>query len=108
MRKVFRQILTIEEARKILFSRYKPIPKVEEVDLLSATGRVLAEDVYSAISVPPFDRATMDGFAVKAEDTFLAEENNPVKLKVLGKIEAGDWVDEELREGEAFEVSTGS
>ncbi|MEM0265763.1 MAG: molybdopterin biosynthesis protein [Archaeoglobaceae archaeon] len=108
MRKVFRQILTIEEARKILFSRYKPIPKVEEVDLLSATGRVLAEDVYSAISVPPFDRATMDGFAVKAEDTFLAEENNPVKLKVLGKIEAGDWVDAELREGEAFEVSTGS
>lgn len=108
MRKVFRHILTIEEAKKVLFSRYNPTPRVEEVDLLFATGRVLAEDVYSAISVPPFDRAAMDGFAVKAEDTFLAEENNPVRLKVLGKIEAGEWVNVEIKKGEAFEVSTGS
>lgn len=108
MRKVFRQILTIEEAKKILFSRYKPVPEVEEVEILSATGRVLAEDVYSEISVPPFDRATMDGFAVRAEDTFSAEENNPVKLRVLGKIEAGDWVDAEINRGETFEVSTGA
>ncbi len=108
MRKVFRQILTIEEAKNLLFSRYKPIPRVEELDILSATGRVLAEDVYSKISVPPFDRATVDGFAVKAEDTFSAEEDNPVKLRVLGKIEAGDWVELEVRSGEAFEISTGS
>lgn len=108
MRKVFRQILTVEEAKRLLFSRYKPVPEVEEVEILSATGRVLAEDVYSAISVPPFDRATMDGYAVIAEDTFLAEENKPVKLRVLGKIEAGEWVEDEIRKGEAFEVSTGS
>lgn len=108
MRRVFRQISTVEEAKKLLFSRYKLHPKFEEVDLLSATEKILAEDVHSRVSVPPFDRATMDGFAVRAEDTFPAEENNPVRLKILGKIEAGEWVDAEVGRGECFEVSTGS
>ncbi|MEM4524210.1 MAG: hypothetical protein QXF29_03795 [Archaeoglobaceae archaeon] len=108
MRKVFREISTIEEVLEILKKRCKLNREVEEVKILDATGRVLAEDVHAAVSVPPFDRATMDGYAVKAEDTFTADENSPVKLKLLGKIEAGDWPEVELKNGEAIEVSTGA
>ena len=51
-----------------------------EVELTNALGKVLAEDVTSTIDVPGFDRSTMDGYAVKAQDTFSANE---VKTKIL-------------------------
>ena len=108
MRKVFRQISTIEESLKAIESFCNLKREVEEIDILNATGRVLAEDVYAVVSVPPFDRATMDGYALKAEDTFGADEDNPVRLKVIGKVEAGEWPNSEVRKGEAMEVSTGA
>ena len=45
--------------------------------LLEAYNRVLAEDVVSMLDIPPFSRSTVDGYAVKAEDTFEADENQP-------------------------------
>ncbi len=108
MRKVFRQISTIEESLKAIESFCNLKREVEEIDILNATGRVLAEDVYAVVSVPPFDRATMDGYALKAEDTFGADEDNPVRLKVIGKVEAGEWPNSEVRKGEAMEISTGA
>ena len=89
MRKIFRELVSIDEAIKRLYRNYKPKRFVEEVSLSKAFGRIAAKDIYSNIDIPPFDRATMDGFAVKAEDTFEAEEDNPVNLKVVGYIEAG-------------------
>ncbi len=106
--KVFRDVILLEEAIKKLKEFYKPKPKVEEVDLFNATGRVSAEDVYAISDVPPFDRATMDGYAVKAEDTFEADEENPVRLKVLGYISAGEWKDIEVTNGCAVEIATGA
>ncbi len=51
-----------------------------------ALGRVLAEDVTSPPSTsPPFDRAKVDGYAVRAEDTFMASESEPVRLRVVGR-----------------------
>lgn len=108
MRKVFRRILSVEEARKILSEHYKVKREVEELELLSSNGRILAEDLRSPISLPPFDRAAMDGYAVKSEDTFLADESNPVKLKVKGRISAGEWSELEVEKGEAVEVATGA
>jgi putative molybdopterin biosynthesis protein len=108
MRRVFREVVSVEEARKILLEHFRVKREVEEVDLLSSNGRILAENIRSPISIPPFDRAVMDGYAVKAEDTFFADETNPVRLRVIGRIEAGDWSELELRVGEAVEVSTGS
>ena len=108
MRKVFRQISTIEEALKAIESFCNLKREVEEIDILNATGRVLAEDVHAVVSVPPFDRATMDGYALRAEDTFGADEDNPVRLKVIGKVEAGEWPNSEVGKGEAMEVSTGA
>jgi len=60
------------------------------------------------IDVPSFDRATMDGFAVVTEDTFSAQEDKPAKLKIVGKVEAGDEPDIEVRRGEAAEIATGA
>lgn len=80
----------------------------EEVDLLEAVNRVLAEDVVAEIDVPPFDRALMDGYAVRSEDTYLAQEDNPVTLKVVGSIRAGDTPDIQVKRGEAVEIATGA
>ncbi len=108
MRKVFRDVVTIDEARNLLFNHFTPKRAVETVPLHLAVGRVLAKDVYALTDVPPFDRATMDGYAVRAEDTFTAEEDNPVILKVTGVIEAGKKPEIEVNRGEAAEIATGA
>ncbi|WP_456329534.1 molybdopterin biosynthesis protein [Archaeoglobus sp.] len=108
MRKVFRDVVTIDEARNLLFKYFSPQRTVETVPLYLAVNRVLANDVYALTDVPPFDRATMDGYAVRAEDTFTAEEDNPVSLKVTGVIEAGKKPEVEVSRGEAIEIATGA
>ena len=106
-RKIFKDVLSVDEVFKKMES-FIPERKVEEVDLLKATGRVAAEDVYSISDVPPFDRATMDGFAVRAEDTFDADEDNPVRLKIIGSVAAGDRPSVTVGRGEAVEIATGA
>ncbi len=108
-RKVFRTLLSIEEARKKLYEHISPHPLgVEEVAVPEALNRTIAEDIECTIDVPGFDRASMDGYAVKARDTFGAEERRPVKLRVVGSIEAGDDPQVEVESGEAIEISTGA
>ncbi len=108
-RKIFRELISVEEARQRLLTHFQPQPLgVETVALENAYGRVLGENVEAGIDVPPFDRATMDGFAVRAEDTYGADEDRPVELKVVGKVSAGEKPEVELSEGEAVEVATGA
>ncbi|WP_456469143.1 molybdopterin biosynthesis protein [Archaeoglobus sp.] len=108
MRKIFRDIVTVNEAIDRLYSFYTPKKQVKEVEIRYAVGRIVAEDVYAKSDVPPFDRATMDGYAVRAEDTFQAEEDNPVRLKIVGVVEAGERSELEVKEGEAAEIATGA
>jgi len=108
-RKVFRQLQSLESAIATLWASWNvTTPSIEQVPLEQSHSRVLAEDVFSAIDVPGFDRAAMDGFAVTAEDTFSADEQNPVKLKVLGQLEAGDASAYVASRGEAIEIATGA
>src|SRR5271167_4063173 len=58
----------------------------EEVVLADALGRVLADDVVAPLDVPGFDRSNVDGFAVRAEDTFGATEERPRTLRLTGEI----------------------
>jgi putative molybdopterin biosynthesis protein len=81
-----RQFLTVmsaDEARARFESALslKPLG-VERVPLTDSLGRILSEDVVSAIDVPGFDRASMDGFALRSEDTIGATEENPARLKL--------------------------
>src|SRR5947209_16558366 len=57
----------------------------EEIGLAVALGRVLARDVVAPVDVPGFDRSNVDGFAVRAEDTYGASEGQPRRLRVNGE-----------------------
>lgn len=87
-RKEFHELASIERAEQILKSIISRSVTVVLLDL--AHHRVLAEDVFAPIDVPSFDRADMDGYAVRAEDTYTAREEAPVELKLIGRIPAGD------------------
>jgi putative molybdopterin biosynthesis protein len=80
----------------------------ERVPLADARGRVLAERIDAPIDVPGFDRASMDGYAVRARDTFGADEADPIVLDLVGSVHAGEEPDVEVGEGEAAEISTGA
>ena len=83
------------------------VPDIEMISLASAQKRILAKNIFSPIDVPGFDRATMDGFAVIAEDTFGAEESRPKRLKIVDRVEAGEIPKVGIKSGEAIEISTG-
>ncbi len=76
----------------------------ETVSILEAAGYVLAEDVHSDIAMPPFDKSTMDGYALKASDVAAA----PAILKVVGVIPAGAFPEFEICSGQAAKIMTGA
>lgn len=93
---------------KAIISNFQTIKKIEEVSIEQSLYRVLAEDTYATINLPPFRKVTMDGFAVVSEDTFTASEDNPVELKLLEVIGAGDVPEKIVKKGFCTEVGTGS
>ncbi|RLF45103.1 MAG: molybdenum cofactor biosynthesis protein [Thermoplasmata archaeon] len=106
--KPFHRLISFEEAKKIIMENTKEIERIEEVDILEAVERVLAIDIHATFNVPGFKRAAMDGYAVKAEDTFNASLTNPKKLKLVGKIFAGEKSDKRIGEGECMQIATGA
>ncbi|NJD77527.1 MAG: molybdopterin biosynthesis protein [Candidatus Methanoperedens sp.] len=109
VRKEFRQLVTKDEANDIIKSLGLDImPRTIRIDIENASGFVLAEDVISRVDVPPFNRASMDGYAVNARDTYQAREDRPVQLKLTGSIPAGTNPDIHIRNGEAVEIATGA
>jgi len=92
-----------------LLKAVKPVERKEEVYLTECGQRVLAEDVVAPFDVPPFDRAAMDGYAVRAADIQAASPVQPVSLQVIGQIFAGDAPPEwGIREGACAQVATGA
>jgi molybdenum cofactor synthesis domain-containing protein len=101
--------MTLDEAQKAIESQFKPaVLGEEEAVLLEAYNRVLSEDVVSTLDIPPFNRSTVDGYAVKAEDTFGADENQPATLKVSGVVSVGEQPLAKVGKGEAVEIVTGA
>jgi molybdenum cofactor synthesis domain-containing protein len=106
---MFRKLLSLDEAKIMMAKSFQPKPLgTEHVSLLEACGRVLAENVISPINVPPFDRSTVDGYAVKAEDTFGAYEAKPVKLRLCGTVNVGEPPKIMLENGMAAGIATGA
>jgi len=109
MRKIFRELITVDEAIDLIMRSFDLTPReIEEVSLFNAVERVLAEDISSSIDVPPFDRAIVDGYAVLAIDTFSASETNPVKLKIIDRVRTGSIPKKKLLRNTAIELDTGS
>jgi molybdopterin molybdotransferase len=96
-------VIPVEEALEIVLREVRALP-TEEVPLEDAPGRVLAADIRSDRDMPPFDRAAMDGYAVRAADVGSA----PVTLAVTGEVPAGAWPERELGPGEAIRIMTGA
>jgi molybdopterin molybdotransferase len=93
---------------KGIISNFQTIKKIEDISIEQSLYRVLAEDIYSTINLPPFRKVTMDGFAVVSEDTFTASEDDPVELELLEVIGAGDVPEKIVTKGFCTEVGTGS
>jgi molybdopterin molybdotransferase len=87
----FLTLLPPDEARTLLFLHLsEPIRDSERLDPPSALGRVLAEDIIAPQPLPDFQRSTVDGYAVRASDTYGASDSLPAYLKLTGEVPMGD------------------
>ncbi len=77
------------EADSYVYTAIKPILRTEYVNLDDSLHRVLAEDVTAMKSIPPFDRALMDGYAAKAKDTVGASTDSPKIFEIIDYVYAG-------------------
>ncbi len=107
--KGFKHFTGINETLEIIFkSMRKQNRGNETLQLDQALNRVLASDIISDMNIPESDRSAMDGYAVISEDTFGVSENNPITLRIIGRIEIGEIPRVQIRKGEAVAVATGS
>jgi molybdopterin molybdotransferase len=103
----FRDRSEVEDVLGILQARTARL-EGENVTPGAAAGRVLAEPVMSMVDVPGFARAAMDGFAVRAEDTFGADAYNPLPLTLIGEALPARPYASEVGPGQAVRVMTGA
>jgi len=106
---MFRKLLSFDEAKQLLEQTFdaKPVG-VETVSISEAHERVLAQDIVAPLNIPPFSRSTVDGYAVKAADTFGASEDQPVTLKFCGHVVIGESPNVAVKNGLAAEIVTGA
>ena len=100
-------MITVEDAKQIIAKRIKLLDK-ETVPLQESRGRYLAEDIAASFPMPRFDNSAMDGFAVRAGDTIGSTKDNPVSLKLIGGIAAGEPGDLLVGKGECAQCMTGA
>ncbi len=100
------ELLELEHAVEVLLS-YVKTPQTERVPLMEAAGRTAAEDVYAAISNPPFDRSPLDGYTFAAACVAGATAERPVRLRVVGEECAGEFYAGTVGEGETVRIMTG-
>jgi len=106
--KGFKHLTPTNEALEALMQEVpRRVVEVETVPLLSALGRILGHDLMSPSDIPPFDRAAMDGFAVRAEDTYGASAGSPVLLNSIGGVGISVVPTVSVGKGDAASVVTG-
>ncbi|MBQ5951852.1 MAG: molybdopterin molybdotransferase MoeA [Lachnospiraceae bacterium] len=100
-------VITLEEALQLVRETFVPAGAKERVPLGEALGRTLAEDVTAAEYVPDFDRSNVDGYAVRARDTFGCSDAIPAVLRLQARIRMGERPDFALEEGCCAAIPTG-
>jgi molybdopterin molybdotransferase len=103
-----RETIPLEEALAAILDAAAPIDRVDRIALRHADGRVLASAPIAAMDVPPFDRAAMDGYAVRAEDTFGAGRYEPKVLRAIEKVYTGQIPTNAVGPGQCIEIATGA
>ncbi|HSG01630.1 MAG TPA: gephyrin-like molybdotransferase Glp [Vicinamibacterales bacterium] len=104
----FKHTIPFAEALRVTLEAAQPISRTETVATNDADGRVLARDVVSAVDVPGFDRAAMDGYAVRAADTAGAAPGAPRRLTCRSSAFAGEPAGRAVGPGECAEIATGA
>jgi molybdopterin molybdotransferase len=104
----FFQVKSVKETLVSLFSNWTvPDINIENIALTECHDRVLARDIYSNEDIPPYHRSTVDGYAVRAKDTFGASESLPALLQVVEEIAMGETPKLALSPGQAARIATG-
>ncbi|NLV67731.1 MAG: molybdopterin molybdenumtransferase MoeA [Spirochaetes bacterium] len=102
------QVKTVDEVFKIIREEFSLYPlETEQVPLIDACGRILAEDIISPENIPPFNRSSVDGYAVYASDTFGATETAGIPLVKSDAVKMGITPSESLKRGHASYIPTG-
>jgi molybdopterin molybdotransferase len=97
----------VDEALAILEQRISPLPS-EVIALDQGLARVLAADIVAAVDVPHFERSAVDGYGVRARDTFGASDYNPITLSLKGEVFPGRSLDLTLGANQAVRIMTGA
>ncbi|MBO4676731.1 MAG: molybdopterin molybdenumtransferase MoeA, partial [Oscillospiraceae bacterium] len=100
-------VLTPEEALQVIVETFRPCPEMELVPFSEACGRILIRDVVPAEAIPGFDRSTVDGYALRAADTFGCSDSLPAILRLQGEIRMGEAAEAALEPGACMAVPTG-
>lgn len=103
-----KQTIAVDEAIGMVLDGATPIGRTERLPLRSAAGRVVAKPILASVDVPPFDRAAMDGYAVRAEDTFGAGRQDPRVLRAIEKVYTAQLPTKTIAAGECIEIATGA
>jgi molybdopterin molybdotransferase len=104
-------MLSVEQAENAILQLTFPLDAVQDVEvlnLLDASGRILAEAVASALDFPHWDNSAMDGYAVRYEDVKSCTSDRPVKLEIVEEIPAGYQPQKTIQPGQAARILTGS
>jgi molybdopterin molybdotransferase len=102
-----RKPIQVSEAVRRVIKGITPLG-TESIAIEKCDDRILAEDVKADHDVPPFDRSPYDGFAVRAEDTVTATENQPVEFEVIEEIGAGEVAHQAIQKRQAIRIMTGA
>ncbi len=100
-------MLSVEEALERVLAAFEPL-EPERVPVLETLGRVLAEDVYADMDIPPLTNSAMDGYAVRAADIAGASPEHPARLRVIYDLAAGYTTDVAVTPGTAIRIMTGA
>ena len=100
-------VKTPEEVLALIETEFEALAHTETVSLASAMGRVLSEDITATEYVPDFDRSTVDGYAVRARDTFGCTDAIPAILTLQGEVFMGQGADMTLKADQCVAVPTG-
>ena len=103
----FRNRATVDEALAWI-DQHATLQSSETVSLRDAQSRVLANDVTAVIDVPSFDRAAMDGYAIRGEETIGAGDYNPLSFRLLGESMPGQLFNGKVETGTAVRIMTGA
>jgi len=104
----FGDTISLEQARAVISGALRPIERTERVPLDRAHGRVLAQPLTATADVPPFSRAAMDGYAVRAADTAGASPAAPAVLTWIEKVFTGQMPQRTVGQGQCTEIATGA